>query len=39
MSDVDYGFLIKVTRENSVTLTLQQQRRRQAGQPPAAAAA
>jgi len=30
-SDVDCGFLIKVTRENSVTLTLQQQRRRPAG--------
>jgi len=39
MSDVDCGFLIKVTGENSVTLTPQQQRRRPAGQPPAAAAA
>jgi len=29
-SDVDCGFLIKVTRENSVTLTLQQQCRRPA---------
>jgi len=33
-SDVDCSFLIKVTRENSVTLTLHQQRRRPAGQPP-----
>jgi len=30
-SDVDCNFLIKVTRESSVTLTLQQQRRRPAG--------
>jgi len=29
--NVDCGFLIKVTRENSVTLTSQQQRRRPAG--------
>jgi len=30
-SDVVYDFLIKVTRKNSLTLTLQQQRRRPAG--------
>jgi len=38
MSDVDCYFLIKVTHENSLTLTLQQQLRRPVGQPPPPAA-
>jgi len=38
-TDVDCCFLIRVTLQNSVTLTLKQQRRRPADQPPPPAAA